>query len=140
MTCFECDAPCDHMHHVVPRSLGGTRTVPLCERCHGLVHDRLMNTRALTKAALAVKKSRGERLGGDVPYGWQLAADGVTLEHNEGEQAVVETVRTLRAEGLSLRAIAAELEARGLMARNGGSWHAKQVSRIVRNRHTGRLS
>ena len=136
MTCFECDAPCDHMHHVVPRSRGGTRTVPLCERCHGLVHDRTMTTRALTKAALAVKKSKGQLVGA-VPYGWQLAADGVTLEKNEGEQAVVEAVRTLRAEGLSLRAIAAELEARGLMARNGRSWHATQVSRIV---EAGRLS
>jgi hypothetical protein len=89
-----------------------------------------MNTRALTKAAMAVKKSKGQLVGA-VPYGWQLAADGVTLEKNEGEQAVVEVVRTLRAEGLSLRAIAGALEARGLMARNGGSWHAKQVSRIV---------
>lgn len=86
---------------------------------------------ARTRAALSVKKARGQKLGGDVPYGWQLAADGVTLEKNVGEQAVVEAVRTLRAEGLSLRAIAGELEARGLMARNGGSWHAKQVSRIV---------
>jgi hypothetical protein len=100
----------------------------------------MMNTRALTKAALAVKKSRGERLGGELPYGWQLAADGVTLERNEGEQAVVEAVRTLRAEGLSLRAIGTELERRGLMARTGRGWHASQVSRIVRNRHTGRLS
>jgi hypothetical protein len=95
-----------------------------------------MTTRALTKAAMGVKKAKGELVGA-VPYGWQLAADGVTLERNEGEQAVVEAVRTLRAEGLSLRAIAAELEARGLMARNGGSWHAKQVSRIV---EAGRLS
>jgi len=85
---------------------------------------------ARTKAAMAVKKAKGELVGA-VPYGWQLAADGVTLEKNVGEQAVVEAVRTLRAEGLSLRAIAGELESRGLMARNGGSWHAKQVSRIV---------
>ena len=37
-TCFECDQPADHDHHVIPRSLGGTRTVPLCHGCHGKVH------------------------------------------------------------------------------------------------------
>jgi 5-methylcytosine-specific restriction endonuclease McrA len=38
--CFECGAPAAHQHHVVPRSLGGTKTVPLCEGCHGKVHGR----------------------------------------------------------------------------------------------------
>lgn len=41
MLCFECDQPADHQHHVIPRSRGGTRTVPLCAGCHGLVHDRM---------------------------------------------------------------------------------------------------
>jgi len=41
--CFECSAGGDiHMHHVVPRVLGGTKMVPLCEKCHSLVHDRGM--------------------------------------------------------------------------------------------------
>ncbi len=29
-TCFECDSPAEQDHHVVPRVLGGQRTVPLC--------------------------------------------------------------------------------------------------------------
>jgi hypothetical protein len=140
------------MHHVVPRSRGGTRTVPLCERCHGLVHDRTMNTRALTKAALAVKKAKGQLVGA-VPYGWQLAADGVQLERCEAEQAVIAEVLSMRARGLTLRAIGTELTRQGITPRNGGrwhpvrvfrvqaadggSWHAKQVSRIV---EAGRLS
>ena len=36
--CFECGKPASHAHHVVPRSEGGTRTVPLCSECHGKVH------------------------------------------------------------------------------------------------------
>ena len=28
--CFECDMPAEHDHHVVPQSIGGTKTVPLC--------------------------------------------------------------------------------------------------------------
>lgn len=36
--CFECNEPAAHAHHVIPRVKGGTQTVKLCERCHGLVH------------------------------------------------------------------------------------------------------
>jgi hypothetical protein len=36
--CFECGHPAAQAHHVVPQSLGGTKTVPLCEKCHNLVH------------------------------------------------------------------------------------------------------
>lgn len=37
--CVECGKDRDlHWHHVIPRSRGGTFTVPLCERCHSSVH------------------------------------------------------------------------------------------------------
>lgn len=85
---------------------------------------------ARTKAALAVKKAKGERVG-RIPYGFQLAADGVQLVPHEGEQAVVATIRGLRAEGLTLAAIAAELEARGLVPREGGKWHKVRVWRVL---------
>lgn len=40
-TCFQCGVNTNiHQHHVVPRTLGGTETIPLCVNCHGLVHDR----------------------------------------------------------------------------------------------------
>jgi hypothetical protein len=38
ITCFECGGDAQHNHHVIPKSLGGTRTVPLCHTCHGMVH------------------------------------------------------------------------------------------------------
>lgn len=37
--CFECGEKADVEHHVIPRSKGGTKTVPLCNKCHSLVHD-----------------------------------------------------------------------------------------------------
>jgi 5-methylcytosine-specific restriction endonuclease McrA len=37
--CFECGATPGANHHVVPRSLGGTRTVPLCDACHAAIHS-----------------------------------------------------------------------------------------------------
>lgn len=85
---------------------------------------------ARTKAALAVKKAKGERTG-TVPYGYELAADGVQLVAHEGEQAVIATIRALRAEGLSLRAITTELASRGLVSRSGGRWHLTQVVRVL---------
>jgi site-specific DNA recombinase len=85
---------------------------------------------ARTKAALAVKKARGERTG-SVPYGYRLAADGVHLEADPAEMTVIAAVRELRAAGLSLRAVAAQLEKRGMLPREGAKWDPKQLARQV---------
>ena len=38
--CFECGSEENiHYHHIVPKSKGGTRTIPLCSECHSIVHD-----------------------------------------------------------------------------------------------------
>jgi site-specific DNA recombinase len=86
--------------------------------------------RARTRAALAVKKARGERTG-SVPYGSRLAADGIRLEVDPGEALVLALVFQLRAEGLSLRSIGARLTAAGALPRGGGAWHPDTVARIV---------
>ncbi len=41
--CFECDGHATEEHHIIPKSLGGTKTVPLCAICHAKVHG-LQNT------------------------------------------------------------------------------------------------
>jgi len=121
-----------HNHHVVPRSLGGTRTVSLCGACHGKVHGHagLLHISRLTISALAVKKGRGERTG-SVPYGYALAADGIHLEIDPGEARAVALVRALRAEGLTLRAIGERLAAEGLRPRGGDRWHPDTIARIA---------
>ncbi len=83
-----------------------------------------------TKAALAAKKARGERVGG-LPYGYALAEDGATLVENGPEQAVLAEARALRAAGLSLRGVAAELARRGFVSRTGGVFAATQIQRMV---------
>jgi site-specific DNA recombinase len=85
---------------------------------------------ARTKAALQAKKARGERTG-SVPYGYTLADDEKTLEPNPTEQAVITEARKLKAAGLSLRKVAAELARRGFYARNGAQFEAEQVRRMV---------
>jgi DNA invertase Pin-like site-specific DNA recombinase len=85
----------------------------------------LISTR--TRAALAVKKARGERTG-QVPYGWRATADG-RLEPHEPEQLVLRRIRRMHAHS-STRAIAAKLNAEGLPAR-GARWHQTTVMRLL---------
>lgn len=130
-TCWECGSTDRiHEHHVVPRSKGGTRTLPLCEACHGKVHGTDMRIASLTSAAMQHKRSKRELVGA-VPYGYALAADGVALVEVPQEQAVIAEVRAMRAAGLSLRRVSRELEARGSLARNGKPFAAVQVLRMM---------
>jgi DNA invertase Pin-like site-specific DNA recombinase len=85
-----------------------------------------------TKAALQYKKSRGERVGG-VPYGSRVANDGSKeLVPDDQEQEVIKLVAELRAAGYTLQKIAAELNARGIQRRGGGSWEHTFVSRLLK--------
>ena len=83
-----------------------------------------------TRAALAVKRGRGERIGG-IPYGYEMAADGVHLAENAAEQAVIGQIRGLRAAGLSLRAVTAECERRGMVSRVGRPFSLTQIARLA---------
>lgn len=85
--------------------------------------------RARTRSALAVKKTRGERTG-SVPFGFALAADGVHLVENEAERSIIREICAMRADGLTLLAIAAALEARGVRTRTGTRWHPQSIARI----------
>jgi hypothetical protein len=64
-SCFECGAPAEYNHHVVPRTLGGIHTVPLCAACHSKIHAMpfIMHHGERTKAGLAAARARG-RVGG----------------------------------------------------------------------------
>jgi DNA invertase Pin-like site-specific DNA recombinase len=86
--------------------------------------------RARTKAALAVKRAKGERLGG-IPYGFRVAPDRVKLEEHPEEQRAVALARRLRKEGRSLRAIGLELTASGFAPRTAKKWHVAVLARIV---------
>lgn len=86
--------------------------------------------KARTKAALGVKKARGQRVG-EVPYGFRVAVDGVQLEPHPAEQAVLEKVRELRAAGLSHRQIATALAVAGLLSRAQKPFGQTQVARML---------
>ena len=84
-----------------------------------------------TSAALQHKASQGEYTGGDVPYGFRLAACGERLEPESREQILLAQARRLRRKGLSLRAVARELVAKGFRTRTGRPFAAVQVQRML---------
>jgi DNA invertase Pin-like site-specific DNA recombinase len=88
---------------------------------------------ARTRAALAAKKRRCERMSGIVPFGYQLADDRRRLVANSIEQTTLTCIQTLRAAGSSMRDIAAELNRRGLRTRSGGCWRFEYVRNLLRN-------
>jgi DNA invertase Pin-like site-specific DNA recombinase len=84
-----------------------------------------------TATAMQHKVAQGEYTGGQAPYGARVAADGARLEPDSQEQRARTTARRLRARGLSLRAVAAELERRGIRSRTGRGFAPAQVKRMV---------
>jgi DNA invertase Pin-like site-specific DNA recombinase len=101
-------------------------------------HEREMIS-ARTKAALAQAKARGVRLGGDRGNLRALGDKGSRASATARSEAarsraadLSEVIDALRKEGaLSLRQLAAGLNARQIAAPRGGEWKATQVRRIL---------
>jgi len=86
---------------------------------------------ARTCAALAVKKTNGQRTG-SLPYGFKVLEDGKTLVQDAEEVRAIQYVRSLKNEGLSLRKIGARLDAEGFSFRQTTKWHfAASVQRLL---------
>lgn len=83
-----------------------------------------------TRAALRAKRARGERAG-NVPFGYQLAADGVRLEPAPEEQRVLRLIAELRLADVPLRRIADTLNAAGCCTRRGTAWRHQYVAAAV---------
>ena len=89
----------------------------------------LESLRKNTVRALAVKKARNERVG-SIPYGFQLAADGVHLEPHSSEHPVLIRILELRREGLGGRRIAAALISEGHQPR-GAAWNPGNIQTLA---------
>ena len=84
-----------------------------------------------TKAALAHKRAKGERIG-TVPYGYSLHDDGVSLIENNAEQSILRDIQLLRREGYKLREITEELNNRGLLTRRGSEWRVQYIHNLLK--------
>jgi DNA invertase Pin-like site-specific DNA recombinase len=98
----------------------------LAEKERALISQR-------TKAALAAAKARGVQLGNPRLAEARAVANKAMAEEAERQAALVlPHILPLHDQGMSLRAIARELTARGVPTARGGKWHAVQVSDILR--------
>jgi DNA invertase Pin-like site-specific DNA recombinase len=94
-----------------------------------------------TKAALAAYKARGGKLGADL-IGSRLTDEGRERGSREGNAVqaraavadyadLLPTIREMRADGLSLQAVADKLNAEGHTTRTGAAWSPVQVKRVL---------
>lgn len=84
-----------------------------------------------TRDAMSHKRNSGERVG-TVPFGYQLAADGVHLEAEPREQEIIGRIRALSQEGHSTRRIAETLNREGCRNRRGSAWRFQYVAAILK--------
>ena len=84
-----------------------------------------------TRDALSHKRSQGQRVG-NIAYGCRLADDGVHVEDDPKEQAVLAEIHQLRRDGATLRGIAAALNHRSYRTRRGTAWRLESVARILK--------
>lgn len=87
-----------------------------------------------TRGALLHLKSQGKRISGQIPFGFDLAEDGETLQRNPLEQEAVALMAALRADGYSLRRIAGVLTERGIRTKTGAAWTAEAIRGILARR------
>ena len=104
-------------------------------------HERkAISTR--TKAALAAARARGTKLGnpnlaalqaaGAGKPGWTVGADANRAGADRFAQDVHPVIEAIRGDGITtLRGIAAELNARGILTARGGQWDATRVRRLL---------
>jgi len=84
-----------------------------------------------TKAALRHKRSKGEKTGGVVPFGYKLV-DDYRLMSLQGEMQTIKYIHTLRERGHTLRDIVAKLHHKGIKTKTGlEKWNPKVVKGIL---------
>jgi formate-dependent nitrite reductase cytochrome c552 subunit len=131
-TCFECGSTENiENHHVVPRSKGGKKTIPLCARCHDKVHHRYrskITSSQLTKEGLKKAKKRGVQLGA---YGKHLAAQNKKNAKKFAKELKPTLVKLLKSDTKkSYGAFAKALNRRGIKTPRGYSFAPTTVRNV----------
>lgn len=141
--CWGCDCETEHIHnhHVVPRSRGGTRTVPLCEPCHSKAHHRKknMNTSTLVKEAyLRRKKEVGSKPWGNPnihkncsPLG-QAVMKANALKFNTRIQGICDELKTLGY--CTLQQLSDKLSELGIKTRRGSEFRPSSLHHVLNYR------
>jgi hypothetical protein len=87
--CFECGSVEDiHYHHIVPSSIGGTKTIPLCIICHGKVHNKdFVKFRELQRLGIQRAKENGSFINNGRPKG-SIEIPEEFLEKNKSKKII----------------------------------------------------
>jgi DNA invertase Pin-like site-specific DNA recombinase len=86
--------------------------------------------RERTRAAMGVKRGRGERISRHAPFGWEFAPDGKLVE-NPAEQEAIALMSRLRAEGKGYDEIAGVLDGAGIKPKRAAKWARATVRQIL---------
>ena len=91
-----------------------------------------MTTSSLTKAALHKMRLEGKRTG-HIPYGYELADDGIALIPVPAEQEVIQKILACHEAGMNPGKIASLLNGLAVSTKRGGKgWQYTTVSRVIR--------
>jgi hypothetical protein len=138
--CFECGKVASENHHVIPKSLGGKKTIPLCGSCHALVHamdgKRRDRHSELTKLGLQRAKDRGVILGNPQNLSDEARALGRKAQserarnHDANIEATI-VIIALNNQGYGVRKIAKVLNDNGFKTSKGNKFRATSVKRLL---------
>lgn len=140
MKCFECDS-LDNIvhHHVIPRSLGGKKTIPLCQLCHDKVHRckryRNISLSNLTKQGLKRAKERGVVLGTSNPKK-QIEMMNIACKKTKKDfkAKMLPFVIDMKNNNCkTLRSMAQYLNDKNLVTRSGQRWTIGSVYNLLRD-------
>ena len=84
-----------------------------------------------TKDALQNKKAQGKRVG-NIAFGYCLAEDGETLIPEPVEQKILKTVKKLRKNGATLKAIAEHLNQSNQKTRTGNQFKIPHIQKLLK--------
>lgn len=83
-----------------------------------------------TRDALQMKIAKNERAG-QIPYGWRLSENKITLIENRTEQDAIRLIKRLSDKGHSFRSICTKLEREGHRPQ-GNNWHPQTIKNILK--------
>ena len=140
--CFECGSEAQENHHVIPKSRGGTKTIPLCSPCHGKVHNfrRSDNHAQLTREGLQRAKDRGVILGKPENLSNESRKKGSEAQKQKSKDNVnnkkaLPLIIEKRKEGLSYGKIADLLNGMEYKSSRGKKFNDTTVMRIYKKLH-----
>jgi hypothetical protein len=131
--CYECNCNKDlQEHHILPKILGGTKTITLCGNCHGKIHGgKFIKLSNLIKKSLHNKRNSGTKytkslLGFDVENGKMVV--------NKKEQKIIRKMFKMYESGSGYTEIANHLNKNGHKIKNGNPFSRSYVRNILQNK------